>query len=395
MDVMDVIVVGGGIVGTSAAFHLAKKGVSTALVDTAHLGQATAAGLGVIYPWPFPWDSGPVWDFKARAAEHYPRLMDELAQDGQATGYEVVGGMSVDLEGDDAGFDLMRTLSERPEFTTMGRVERLGPGEPRERFPLVPAPYGGVFVQGMARLNAPAARNALFNAAEERGLRYFKGEARLLWNGHRVTGVRVGTEDLEAPTVVVAAGAWSAGLLAAAGVDLPVRPVRGQVTHFALPGRDTRAWPVVRFGERGYYASAFGPDRVVTSGTLEPEAGFDRRVTASSLLHNLSTALEVLPGLDEATVAETRVGFRPGTHDGRQLLGPVERLPGVVVATGLGGEGLTFGPFQGVVAARLAMGEEPGVDLSPFRPDRPMASGAEDLAGAGEDVGVAEGGTQR
>lgn len=367
---MDVIVVGAGIVGTSAAFHLARKGVSTALVEAAHLGQATAAGTGVVFPWPFPWDAAPLWDFKARAAEHYPRLMAELREDGHAPGYEAVGGMSVDLEGDDAGFDLLSTLSERPEFATMGRVERLAPGEPRSRFPLLPESYGGVHIEGMARIDGRAARAALFNAAEERGLRYFKGDSRLLWNGERVTGVRVGSEDLEAPVVVVAAGAWSAGLLAPAGVDLPVHPVRGQATHFALPGQDTRAWPVVRFGERDYYVSAFGPDRLVTGGTREPEAGFDRRVTASGLLHNLTTALEVLPGLADATVVETRVGFRPGTPDGLQLLGPVERLPGVLVATGLGGEGLTFGPYQGVVAARLAMGEDPGIDLTPFRPDR-------------------------
>ncbi|MGW5878187.1 NAD(P)/FAD-dependent oxidoreductase [Nocardiopsis terrae] len=367
---MDVIVVGGGIVGTSAAFHLAGKGVSTALVDSSHPGQATAAGAGVVFPWPFPWDPPPVRDFKARAAEHYPRLMAELAEDGQVTGYEVVGGMSVDREGEDAGYELLGTLAELPEYASMGRVERLAEGEPRERFPLVPAPYGGVYVEGMARLNAVRARTALFNAAEERGLHYFKGDARLLWNGSRVTGVRVGAEDLEAPVVVVAADAWSADLLAVTGVELGVRPVRGQITHFALPGRDTRAWPVVRFGERDYFALAFGPDRVVTGGTLEPEAGFDRRVTATGLLHNLSTALEVLPGLADATVVETRVGFRPGTHDGHQLLGPVERLPGVLVATGLGSEGLTFGPFQGLVAARLAMGEDPGVDLSAFVPDR-------------------------
>lgn len=367
---MDAIVVGGGIVGASAAFHLTKKGVSTALVDPSRLGQATAAGGGVIFPWPFPWDAPPVWDFKARAAEHYPGLMAELAEDGQATGYEVVGGMSVDREGGDGGFELLRSLSERPEFASMGRVERLAGGEPRAHFPLVPESYGGLYVEGMARLNGRLARAALFNAAEERGLHYFKGDARLRWDGQRVTGVRVGGEDLTAPVVIVAAGAWSADLLAETGVDLGVRPVRGQITHFALPGTDTRDWPVVRFGERDYFALAFGPDRVVTGGTLEPEAGFDARVTATGLLHNLSTALEVLPGLADATVAETRVGFRPGTHDGEQLLGPVERLPGVVVATGLGTQGLTFGPFQGLVAARLAMGEDPGVDLSAFVPDR-------------------------
>ena len=79
LDPMDVIVVGGGIVGTSAAFHLAGKGVSTALVDAAHAGQATAAGTGIVFPWPFPWDDPREQEFKLRAAEHYPRLMAELA----------------------------------------------------------------------------------------------------------------------------------------------------------------------------------------------------------------------------------------------------------------------------------------------------------------------------
>lgn len=365
---MDVIVVGGGIVGASAAFHLARKGVSTALVEASHAGQATAAGAGIVFPWPLPWDATAVGEFKARAAEHYPALMAELAEDGQDTGYEVVGGISVHSEGADAELEMMRALSE--EFTSMGRVERLPRGEPGRRFPLVPEHYGGVYVESMARVNGRLARQALLRAAEERGLRYAAGEAHLLWNGHRVTGVRVGSEELSAATVIVAAGAWSADLLEVTGVELPVHPVRGQLTHFTLPDQDTRAWPVVRFGERDYFVTAFGPNRVVTGGTLEPEAGFDRRVTAAGLLGNLSTAVEMLPGLATATVAETRVGFRPGTPDGQQLLGTIEGLPGVLVATGLGTQGLTFGPYQGLVAARLAMGEEPGSDLSVFRPDR-------------------------
>ncbi|MGQ4270961.1 NAD(P)/FAD-dependent oxidoreductase [Nocardiopsis changdeensis] len=370
---MDVIVVGGGIVGASAAFHLAGKGVSTALVDSAHTGQATAAGQGVVFPWPFPWEDPGMQTFKRGAAAHLPALIAELADDGQATGYERVGGMSVDLEGDDAGYDLVSTLAAMPGHEGMGRVERLAPGEPRERFPLLDAAYRGVYVEGMARVHGRVLRDALFNAAEERGLHYRKGDAHLLWNGRRVTGVRVGGEDLEAPAVIVAAGAWSGRLLSVAGVELPVFPVRGQMTHFALPGTDTRPWPVVRFGEHQSHTVAFGPDRVVTGGTREPEAGFDRRVTAKGLAENLTSALELMPGLADATVVETRVGFRPGTHDGLPLLGPLERLPGVIVATGLGGEGLSLGAYQGAVAARLAMGREPGQDLAALRPDRPAA----------------------
>lgn len=368
---MRVIVVGGGIVGTSAAFHLARKGVATTLVDAAHPGQATAAGTGVVYPWPSPGEQEPVRAFKLGAAAHYPELVRELAADGQATGYEAVGGMSVALEGDDAEFELLSGLARRPEFAGMGPVERLEPGEPSRRFPLLEPGYRGVALGGMARLNGRVARTALFNAAEERGLRYFKGEAVLSWDGAGVGGVRVGREELEADTVIVAAGAWSARLLAPVGVELPVHPVRGQAIHLAVPGADTRRWPIVRFGEHDYFVAAFGPDRVVAGRSWEPEAGFDHRVTAGALLHNLARAVELLPGLRDAAVVETRVGFRPGTGDGLPLLGPLAGVAGLIVATGLGSQGLTLGPYQGAVAAGLALGEEPPFDLSPFRPDRP------------------------
>ncbi|MBE2999499.1 FAD-binding oxidoreductase [Nocardiopsis sp. HNM0947] len=368
---MDVIVVGGGIVGASAAHHLTTQGASTMLVSSSHTGAATPAGTGVIHPWPFPWDTPADWAFKLAAAAHLPRLMAELDEDGHPPGYEVTGALSVDAEGADSGFELMDSLSRREGFQTMGRVERLDPGTPRELFPLLPERDRGVFIEGGARLDGALARHALIEAAQERGLHLRTGQAHLMWEGDRVSGVRVGEEAVRAPVTIVAAGAWSAALLAPTGVQLPLFPVRGQMAHFALPGQRTGSWPGVRFGEHDFHAVAFAPDRISTSGTRRPEAGFTYRATAGELSQLLTTALETMPGLQEATLAQARVGFRPATHDGHQLLGRIEAVPGVVVATGLDSQGLTFGPFQGRVAAQLALDRETGLDLEPFRPDRP------------------------
>ncbi|WP_046468319.1 NAD(P)/FAD-dependent oxidoreductase [Allosalinactinospora lopnorensis] len=372
---MRVIVIGGGIVGASAAFHLAKRGVSTILVDRAHPGQATAAGAGIVFPWPFPWAAPQVWEFELRAADHYPALMAELAEDGEATGYEAVGGISVsaDAATADQEFELVKELAAQRGFGGIGRVERLAPGEPAERFPLLPPSHQGVSMAGMARVDGRQVCDALRNAAEKRGLRYLQAEAELVGDGHRITGVRAGGQEYRADSVIVAAGAWSARLLAPFGVQIPVFPVRGQITHFALPERSTRDWPCVRIGERDYYMLAFPPNRIVAGATREPEAGFDYRVTGGGLQQVLTEAIDITPALAEATVLETRVGFRPGSRDSLPILGGVEPLPGVLVATGLGAEGLTFGPYQGAVAARLALGETAEIDLRPFRPDRLVA----------------------
>ncbi len=84
----------------------------------------------------------------------------------------------------------------------------------------------------------------------------------------------------------------------------------------------------------------------------------------------LTQALAVAPGLASATHLENRVGLRPAGPDIRPLLGPVQGVAGLVVATGLGASGLTLGPLAGAVAARTALGVRQPIDLTPFDPLR-------------------------
>jgi D-amino-acid dehydrogenase len=79
-------------------------------------------------------------------------------------------------------------------------------------------------------------------------------------------------------------------------------------------------------------------------------------------------------------MAEVRVGFRPLSPDGVASLGAIDGLAGLVVATGLGAVGLTLGPYLGAIAGDIALGREPALDLTPYRPDRPQP-------GADLDVG--------
>jgi D-amino-acid dehydrogenase len=124
----------------------------------------------------------------------------------------------------------------------------------------------------------------------------------------------------------------------------------------------------------GPYLLAFPPARVVLGATRE-DAGYDDRVTAGGLGGLLAAAAVLAPGLADATVVETRVGFRPVTPDGLPLLGAL--TDGLVIAAGNGPEGLTAGPWTGRAAAALALGERPPADLTAFDPARPLRWPAE------------------
>jgi glycine/D-amino acid oxidase-like deaminating enzyme len=365
-----VAVVGAGVLGASAAFHLALAGAEVVVADQAHAGRATAAGAGIVSPW----SSGgadPDWRRIADAgARYYPELIQTLAECGEAeTGYRRVGALSVGAEEGELDRIERAIRARRAEAPEAGEVARLSPAEARGLFPPLHPAFAAVHVSGGARVDGRLLADALRRAAERRGVSFRAGRAALLRRGGRVAGMHVGSDAIEADRVVVAAGAWAPELLAPLGVPLAVAPQRGQIVHLRLEGVDTGAWPIV-LPPGDHYLLAFEGSRVVAGATRETGSGFDHRVTAAGQAEVLNQALEVAPGLGPATLVETRVGFRPVGPDLKPMLGRVAGLDGLVVGNGLGASGLTIGPFAGRLLARLALGGAPEFDLSAYDPLR-------------------------
>lgn len=373
---MHVIVIGGGVVGASTAYHLLRRGIATTLVDRGDTGQATAAGAGIVAPWTYASDEG--WrPLALGAARYYPRLVAELAEQGVGdTGYAPVGGISLATDAAAASGVLgwVDQVREEGDATRIGEAAVLAAGEPARRCPALRGDWAGCWVEGIARVDGRLLREALLAAAGARGLRRRTGAASLLVEQGRCTGAAIDGGPVAADAVVLAAGAWAEELLAPWGIALGVEPQRGQILHLRLPGTDVGAWPTIRAESGDYYLLAFPPDRVVAGSTREDGTGFDHRVTASGLRYLLDTALEIAPGLAEATVAETRVGFRPSTADGLPVLGELAALPGAVAATGFGPVGLTYGPYAGSAIADHLAGAGDAIDLTPYAP-RTAATG--------------------
>jgi D-amino-acid dehydrogenase len=363
---MRVVVVGAGIAGTSVAYHAGLLGADTVLVDLDTPGQATAAGAGIVCPWSSK-VADPAWQRLAdAAAERYPTLVAELAADGETdTGYRRVGALRLTpSEADQQA--VLRRCADSPGA---GEASVLSGAAAKELFPPLRDDTPAVHIAGGARVDGRRMRDALRRAATRHGTTVRAGAAALVASGSRITGVDVAGERIDADAVVVAAGAWSAALFDPIGVRVSVTPQRGQIVHLGLSGVDTSRWPVV-LPASSHYLLAFDDQRVVVGATRETGAGFDHRVTAAGLAEVLGEALSVAPGLAAASVLETRIGFRPVGPDILPLLGAVSGWDGLVVANGLGASGLTLGPLVGRLAAAVALGEEPGMDLSPYDPLR-------------------------
>lgn len=363
------IVIGSGVVGASAAYQLAKNKVEVFLIDKEHKGNATAAGAGIVSPWLST--RGDDWyEIAKRGARFYPTLISDLEADGETNvGYKKVGSLYVskdETELVEMENELYRKRKDAPEVED---IIKLSPEKARELFPPLHEELGAVFVSGAARVDGRLLRNALKKAATKHGATLIHGEAELIHDNNKVTGVKVNGEVIVADQVIVAAGAWAPDLLAPLGIQLQVEPQRGQIAHIELPDVDTSNWPVVS-PRSSHYMLAFDDSRIVAGATREAGSGFDYRLTASGVQEVLSEALSVAPGLSEGTLQEVRIGFRPMGSDISPIIGKVHDIEGIVLANGLGPSGLTMGPFVGKLAAMLAVGEEVDFSLEPYSPMR-------------------------
>jgi D-amino-acid dehydrogenase len=369
---MRVIIVGSGIVGASCAYTASSRGAEVLLVDAALPGQATAAGAGIVCPWESSLADDPVWyDFACASARYYPGLIAELADHGEIDlGYRQVGGLILTGTPEHQESVKQQLLARRAAAPEIGDVAALSATEARALFPPLRADCAAVRVGGGCRVDGRLLASSLVRAATAEGAALTSSRAELVCRSGRAIGVRLKGQFVEADAVVAATGAWTMSFLEPAGVTVAVTPQRGQIVHLSIEPDDTSGWPVVLPTASSHYLLAFDGSRVVVGATREPGTGFDYRVTPGGLAEVLGQALAVAPGLATATYLETRVGFRPMSPDGRPLLGPVPGVDGLVVATGLGPNGLTMGPYVGSVAALAALGEPTGVDLEPVNPLR-------------------------
>ncbi|GGJ25083.1 glycine oxidase ThiO [Streptomyces brasiliensis] len=370
----DVLVIGGGIIGLVTAWRAAQRGFATAVVDPEPGGGAAQVAAGMLAAvTELHYGEQTLLGLNLESARRYPDFVAELTDlTGHDLGYRRCGTLAVALDADDRAH--LRELHALQQESGLDSEWLSGRDCRRLEPMLAPGVRGGLRVDGDHQIDPRRLAAALVAACERAGVVFHRTWAeRFRVVRERAAGVTTadGTE-LAADQVVLAAGSLS-GRLAGVPDDVlpPVRPVKGQVLRLTVPRRYapflSRTVRAVVRGSQVYLVPRENGELVV--GATSEELGWDTTVTAGGVYGLLRDAHELMPGITELPLTETRAGLRPGSPDNAPLLGPTA-LAGLLLATGHYRNGVLLTPVTGdAVAHVLATGELPQ-EARPFTPKR-------------------------
>ena len=368
----EVVVVGGGVMGTSTAFHLAGAGADVLLVEQAGLasGSTSTAAGGVRAQFSDPLNVA----IALRSLEAFERFADlpggEI--DLRRVGYLFL----LDRAEDVAAFE--RSVALQNELGVPSRL--VTPAEAAALSPL--AGLEGVLAAGFCPLAGHASPEAVVHGyaagARHRGATIVTECA--------VTGIEVedgvihavatGRGRVATSTVVCCAGAWSRQIGALAGVHLPVDPVARQIAYTApLPGLPDRVPLTIDFST-GFYFHREGPGLLFGMADRAQPAGFDAPTDPDWLARVLEVAERRAPMLVEAGIAGGWTGYYETSPDHNALVGESASPERFLYATGFSGHGFLQGPAIGEIVRDLVLGREPFADVTALSAER-FAAGEE------------------
>lgn len=364
------VVIGAGVMGLGIAWRLAQAGCPVTVYDRAEAGHGAswaAAGMLAAAVETEPGEEA-LLALTLQSQQMWPGFARELeAAAGIPLGYRDEGTVVVALTRDDA-----EQLRHTYEFQkSLGlELEWLSGAEARRREPhLRPGIPGAVLSRQDHQVENRRLVDALAKAARNAGavLHEHHPVREVEISGQRARAVLTDHGRDPAEVVVLAAGAWSREIAGIPPAYLPpVRPIKGQMLALHMDP----AAPVLRhvvWLPRGYLVPR-RDGRLVIGGTVE-ERGFDATLTAGGMLALLEGAWRAVPAIEELPIAETWVGFRPGSRDDAPMLGP-SGIDGLVVATGHHRNGILLTPVTAEAISSCVLTGRLPETMVPFSPQR-------------------------
>ncbi|MCE9564944.1 MAG: FAD-dependent oxidoreductase [Planctomycetes bacterium] len=369
----DVAIIGGGIIGLTCAYFLAKAGLSVEVFDRGDFGkEASWAGAGIIPPGNPAAAATPIDRLRAIGSMRYPGFSEELRElTGIDNGYLRCGGIEF-LDAEEAADVLPLWENEGIAF------EKLSRGALRSFEPALAEVAGEPYLlPGCGQVRNPRHLQALVVACEKVGVTLRPNLRIETWrrcpdlNNPAIELLSAGTTH-QADRYLLTAGAWSELFLNSFGRPAGIHPVRGQIVLLKTPTRIVTR--VLMLGKRYLVPRLDG--HVLIGSTEEPEAFFEKANTAEAVAELIGLAVRTVPALASAELVKCWSGLRPGSPDGLPFIGRVPGWDNLFVATGhfRAGVQLSVGTAQAIT--ELLTGKPTCVPLEAFAVDRQPHSGS-------------------
>ena len=365
----DFIIIGGGLIGMLTARELLLAGLSVHLLERGETGRESSwAGGGILSPL-YPWRYPEAVSVLAKASQRvYPDLIEALKEEGGGDAQWTQSGLLMPVCED---IDVARAWAERFEMD----LQVLSADEAADCAPELGdiVAEEAVFLPDIAQVRNPRLAQALRASLLALGadIRQDCEVASILHEAGKVSAVQTKQgERLTAGHVVVAGGAWSAGLLAPLGLELPVSPGRGQMLLYRTePGTVTR---ILLYKDR--YVIPRRDGRVLVGSTLE-HVGLEKQITVSARDDLIASAKEIVPALANFPVEKHWAGLRPGSPDGTPFIGKHPEISNLYVNTGHYRNGVVLGPASAGLLASILLGTPAEIAPEAYLPAKCVNSG--------------------
>jgi sarcosine oxidase, subunit beta len=362
----EVVVAGGGVIGTSIAFHLAEAGVDVCLLERGELagGSTSRAAGGFRAQFSDPLNIA----IGQRSIEAFTAFDDRPGAeiDLHQVGYLFLLEHAEDVAAFEASLALQNELGVPSRFVDLDEVHKLCPLAELE----------GVLAATYSPLDGYASPEAVVQGyaagAREHGATVLTGCAvtGIRHDGRELSGVETALGTIETGIVVCAAGVWSPEIASAVGLALPVQPYLREVGFTGPVDGLPDTIPLTVDFSTGFYFHREGPGLLFGMADREQPPGLDAPTDSGWLEKVMEVAERRLPALLDMGIAGGWKGYYEVTPDHNALVGEFAGIARFLYATGFSGHGFLQGPAVGEIVRDLVLGREPFVDVAPLSVER-------------------------
>ncbi len=359
-QIADVIVIGGGIMGTATAYHLAKRGVGVELLEKSHLGAGSTGLTGGIIRQHYSVETSAQMALRAlRVWENF----DEVV--GGEVGFMRTGVIFLAdedaVEGMKESVKMQQSIGIRTEMLDLKSLKELAPYLDTEHVRMAVYEPDGGFADGSMACNAFAARaqdlgGIIRQDVEVTGIRVESG---------RVVGVDTSEGQIDASAVINTAGPWGPALARSVGVNVPAEPSRHQIASFKQPDDFERPMHAVVADLINEHYMRPDTGGLTLAGSVVDDTAdavsdpdvFNQKVDRPFVEEMVEKSARRMPDLERGGIQGGWAGLYTVTPDWNAIIDQVDELPGLVLGLGFSGSGFKMGPVVGEMLADMAIGD--------------------------------------